>query len=49
MTLAIARLNVSGENGPEWLNDVGDPQSRMAKVADTAGCMRLDGSVNLLG
>jgi hypothetical protein len=25
MTLAIARRNVSGENGLEWLNDAGDP------------------------
>jgi hypothetical protein len=27
MTLAIARLNVSGDNGPGWLNVLGDPQS----------------------
>jgi hypothetical protein len=26
MTLAIARLNVSGENRSGWLNDAGDPQ-----------------------
>jgi integrase len=25
MTLAIARLNVSGENRSGWLNDAGDP------------------------
>jgi len=27
MTLAIAWLNVSGENGLGWLNDAGDPQA----------------------
>jgi hypothetical protein len=27
MTLAIARLNVSGENDLGWLNDPGDPHA----------------------
>jgi hypothetical protein len=30
MTLAIARLNVLGENGLGWLNDAGDPHTNTA-------------------
>jgi hypothetical protein len=30
MTLAIARLNVSGENRSGWLNGVGDPHRQVA-------------------
>jgi hypothetical protein len=34
MTLAIAWLNVSGENRSGWLNVLGDPQSKRPRARE---------------